>query len=55
MHKETRKELARKLFENDFLFLQGYTESDLGELIWIGCIMPKTVYDQFQKKTIVGS
>ena len=38
-----------KLFENDFVFLQGDTESDLGYPIWLCLIVSNPVYNQFQK------
>ena len=41
-------------FENDFVFLEGGTESDLGDPIYLGHIMPNTVYGHFQKKIWVS-
>ena len=46
--------LSVKIFENDCVFIQGFIESDLGEPIWLGRIVPNTICDQFQKN-IVGS
>ena len=36
-----------KFFENDFVFLQGDTESDLREKIWLVPIVPNIVYSLF--------
>ena len=42
--------MSVKLLENDFLFLQVDTKNYFGGSIWIGIIVPNTVYNQFQKK-----
>ena len=44
--------MSFKFSDNDFVFLQGYTESDLGDTIWIGYIVPNTVFDKFQKQPL---
>ena len=50
--RETRKKLAKTLAENDFVFLQGDTENDFGEPIWLGRIVPNMINDKFQKQSI---
>ena len=52
-HRETRKNIAKTLSKNDFIFLQGDTENEFGEPIWLGLIVPNMVNDEF-KKTIMG-
>ena len=42
--------LSVEIFENDLVFLQVDTDSDLGDPILLGCIVPNTVYYQFQEK-----
>ena len=41
-----------KIVYNAFVFLQKDTDSELGEKIWLGHIVPNTFYDQFQGKTL---
>ena len=43
-----------KLFGNCFVFPKGDADGDLGEPLWLGNIMPNTVYDQFQKNIVGG-
>ena len=50
--RETRKQLVKHLAENDFVFLQGDTENDFGEPIWLGRIVPNMINDEFQKQSI---
>ena len=44
--------MSVKIFENGFLFIQGDTESDLGQRICLRQIVSNTVYDQFQKQPL---
>ena len=37
-----------KIVYNDFVFLQEDTDSELGEKIWLGHIVPNKFYNQFQ-------
>ena len=44
--------MSAKIFENHFIFIQGDTESDLGETIRLGLIVHNKVYDQFKKQPL---
>ena len=50
--RENRKNLAKTLFDNDFVFLQGDPENYFGEPIWIGRIVPNMINDEFKKQSI---
>ena len=49
--RDTRKVL-QKTFQEWFLFLQGDTENEFGEPIWLGRIYPNMVNDEFQKEPL---
>ena len=52
LRRETRKNTAKTLSDNDILSLQGYPDNNFGEPIWLSRIVTNMVNNKFQKQPL---